>query len=480
MGQKDKDILGIGCFAEAMQALEMLQQQGEHILSKEAGNKQATKVIERTIDAYAKAKTEAKKMKKQDAMDRVRQIIMDVTFEDFRKAVNNNTWAWSFTNERNGYTAFLVSVTRTIEFFVLVNMYKIKEKDISGWMEENIDREFEAYGVTIQGVLPNTLRQAGKKGHGKINDSFFISGDKASIVFLGADRYGVAMTVPMQKILSMMHEELCKILPEKIEDLGNIPLKELDKYMEARISLNKYMELTGTKDKKAARATMKEALDRLFDMKFVCRVGDTEYKGRFFEAQATPIRGGIFKMSFTTKYLRYCATTSPAAFHKGMYRINGHNNPYAWGIGQKLWQHFMQTRGRKGNGKLKVANVLLAVPDVPSYEEVMGKDRHWDKKIIEPFERDLDELKRLGVLKSWEYCNARGAVLTKEQLMDGWSYQTWAKLYISYELDLPPQDAHIMKHRNKLEAAKKREEARQKRIDRLVETKTAAKIAKEK
>lgn len=314
-----------------------------------------------------------------------------------------------------------------------------------------------SYGLTLQGVLVNQLRQIGKRTGSDIaeGDTLIFNGENVKLAFFKSDQYkGVAMTVPMQKVLSMYHEELCKKLPLDLEELGKITLEELDQYSKVTITLDKYMELTGTKDKKTARATIKDACDRLFFLSFVVTTKGTTYRGRLFSSMVEISYGGKFEMSYTPDYLRYCATTHPAAFHKGMYKINGKLNPYSWGIGEKLWQHYMLNRGKASGGRLSVKKLLEAVPDIPRYEEVMEGTGAVNQRIIEPVKRDLDELQRLGVLKSWRYSKGKGVALSAVQL-ENMDYNTWGKLYISFVLDLPPQDKYIEAYKKRLAAATK-------------------------
>jgi hypothetical protein len=76
-------------------------------------------------------------------------------------------------------------------------------------------------------------------------------------------------------------------------------------------------------------------------------------------------------------------------------------------------------RARKIFQIINVTTLLEAVGSIPSYEKVINSnDRHVQKRIIEPFEKGLDELLDRKVLVSWEYCNANGHPLTSEQLED--------------------------------------------------------------
>lgn len=363
-----------------------------------------------------------------------------------------------------GRVVFLL-VASNLEVITLLYRFDLTAK-FKKWVKEYAEECcLSPYGVTTQGLLPNQLRQVGKRTGSDITegDTLIFNGENVKLAFFESDKYkGVAMTVPMQKVLSMYHEELCKKLPLDWEELGKVTLEELDQYSSVTITLDKYMELTGTKDKKTARAAIKDACDRLYFLSYVAMVKGKTYKGRLFSAMVETSYGGKFEMRYTPDYLRYCATTRPAAFHRGMYRINGKLNPYSWGIGEKLWQHYMMNRGKASGARLSVQRLLEAVPDIPRYDEVVATDRMVNRRIIDPVERDLDELQRLGVLKSWEYSNGKGMALSAEQL-ESMGYNTWGKLYISFVLDLPPQDKYIEAYKKRLAAAAKKKANREKK-----------------
>jgi hypothetical protein len=136
-----------------------------------------------------------------------------------------------------------------------------------------------------------------------------------------------------------------------------------------------------------------------------------------------------------------------------MYQINGKRNPYSWGLGQKLRQHYEINRAGKNANTLSIKRMIEAAPDLPTYEEVMAKDKHLRQRIITPVERDLDELKRLGVLKSWKYRTPQGRILD-ETTVKRMDYDTWLSLYIVFGLNLPPQDEYIESYRKRLAKAK--------------------------
>lgn len=352
------------------------------------------------------------------------------------------------------YKAGIKAVAEKDEGFFAVVMWETFKKMAARLFPDG------TYSKTLQGVMLNELSQMGRRASIKKQDAFIINKENVSLAFMKSSEFGgVAMTTPMQKVLSMYHEELCKVLPADLTELGKVTLDELGKYSRCRITLDNYMKLTQTKDKKTARKTIETACDRLYEISFVTTVKQGKdiktYKGRLFQSQLTKQRGGIYEMEFSNDFLRYCATTTPAVFHPAMYLIDGNKYRYGWSIIQKLRMYYEINRGREQAARLSVSKLLEAVPDIPTYEEVMQGDKHTDRRIISPVEKTLDEWQRLGVLKSWEYSNAKGLPLTGKQT-ENMDYDTWSKLYIAFELNLPPQDQYIEQHQKRIAKAKER------------------------
>jgi hypothetical protein len=312
------------------------------------------------------------------------------------------------------------------------------------------------YGLTVQGTLTNQTRQVGKKPApgAEAGDLMSYQGEKVKLVFLESKSFGgVAMTAVMHKVLAMSFEELCRILPAGgWQGLAKKKVEELDKYTGVTVSLSEYMRLTGTKDEKTARTAIKNACERLTRVMFSVKVQNRIIQGYYFTKWEYK-RGGQIKLFFSTDFIKYCANTSPAYFHRSLYLVNGNNNPYAINIYFKLWQHFMQMRGKTGGGRLLVENIISSVPDIPTYEEVMEGNRVVHQRIIRPFERDMEALVELGAVLSWHYSNEAKERVTSEQVA-GMDYEEWRGLYVSFELDLPDQTPYIEAHRERAEKAK--------------------------
>lgn len=394
------------------------------------------------------------KMTTKQAEEYIKGLLGRIDKASYEKAHPN---VGSYDERRSHFTGY---VTGTLHALLklserLGEIRQVKDKDLQKWVQEYVN-EMYPYSRTTQGLLPNQLRQTGKKTKLREGNTLIFNGEKVKLAFFESDKYGgAAMTVPMQKVNAMFQEALCKRLPTNLKQLSRITLEELDKYSNITITLDDYMGLTGVKDKKEARAVIKDACDRLYHVSYIVETEGKTYKGRLFSAQVVSSYGGKFEMKFTPDYLRYCATIRPADFHRGLYRIRGKYNPYSWGLGHKLWSYYIINRGKARANRLSVKSLTEAVPDLPTYEEVISEGKHISQRIIEPFERDMDELKRVGFLLSWEYCNGRGTPLTNEQL-ENMDYSVWIKLYISFTLNLPSQDSYIENHKKKLAAAKRK------------------------
>ena len=112
-------------------------------------------------------------------------------------------------------------------------------------------------------------------------------------------------------------------------------------------------------------------------------------------------------------------------------------NPAAYHIGRKLALHNSIEKNQKvGTANIiSVKSLLSAAPDIPSGAEVAATDRHFERRIIAPFESALESIANLVV--SWEYANSKGVALTEAQLAD-FNYSVFSECYIVFQLSGAP------------------------------------------
>ncbi len=234
-----------------------------------------------------------------------------------------------------------------------------------------------------------------------------------------------------------------------------------------KITAKQYMDLTGLKDRKEAAKQLKEAAARLYNvsLKFDMEVSYPgkrkkeieHWERRILEAKATWNRGEV-ALIFTQPLWHYFQSAALMPINKNIFKIKQYN-PNSYFFANKLLSHHNMNITKPNANRISVSTLLNA-PSIPSYEEVAKSDRHFDKRIISPFERDLDALTlpEYGILESWEYCNAKGEPLTDEQV-DLKNYAVFSQLLINFELkDYPDQTERI----KKMQAAKKSHKTRAK------------------
>ena len=100
---------------------------------------------------------------------------------------------------------------------------------------------------------------------------------------------------------------------------------------------------------------------------------------------------------------------------------------------------------KKNADTLSVKTLLGCTPELPSYDDVVNKDRAVGRRIIEPFERDMNEL---SDLLRWEYCHANGTKLSDDELVN-FNYYVFSGLLVKIRWKEYPQ-----LHRKKNKALK--------------------------
>lgn len=167
---------------------------------------------------------------------------------------------------------------------------------------------------------------------------------------------------------------------------------------------------------------------------------DVKGKSKDFDrislATRTAIRNGQILISFSPEIARYLADKGTITqYPRALLGISG-RHPTAYYIGRKLAEHAnIDNNIIRGTADRISIPALLAVTDLPSYEDVQKTDRgHWADRIKEPLEKALDVLVDEGMLKSWEYTHAKGIDLTEEEAYNITSYKDFSKLYLSFTL----------------------------------------------
>lgn len=223
------------------------------------------------------------------------------------------------------------------------------------------------------------------------------------------------------------------------------------------IPLSAYMERRGLKDRKEAKNQVKADLEVLRQ----ASITGEEKRGKNISsysfvniADSGEIRrnGDIvftFGNTFYQMLLGYPIMPYPAQLQT----LNNKRNPNSYYLLRKIAEHKNMNIGKKNEDIIAVKTLLGVAPFIPSYDEVMSGDRAVNRKIIEPFERDMDALKDT---LNWEYCHSNGEALTDAELQN-MSYDFFETLLVKLSWNsYPDQTARLERKAERLEQAKKR------------------------
>lgn len=211
-----------------------------------------------------------------------------------------------------------------------------------------------------------------------------------------------------------------------------------------RLTLDKFIEMRGLKDRKEARKQVETDLETLFN----ARLSWTENTGRgnkrdYYDMRLLSAKGiekGVITATITSEFSQVLEGYYPMPYAKQTLRLSGKYNPNSYYFLNCIQQHKNMNIGKKNENLISVQTLLDATPDVPTYEEVTGSNRHYDERIIEPFERDMDALDET---LTWEYCHSNGVPLTDEEL-ENMNYYTFEQLLIqTYWRTYPDQTERI-------------------------------------
>lgn len=134
---------------------------------------------------------------------------------------------------------------------------------------------------------------------------------------------------------------------------------------------------------------------------------------------------GSFTVYFTPAFLACLANTGLfTQYSDALYRVDGS----AYSIGRKMLMHSsIRNNQKQGTADHIKIGTLLSASTIISYDELKEQhdERHWPRKIKEPFEQALANLKQEGVLKNFE-------ILAQNPSHQNTSKQTIVSNYIAY------------------------------------------------
>ncbi|MBP0971554.1 MAG: hypothetical protein J5753_05885 [Oscillospiraceae bacterium] len=140
----------------------------------------------------------------------------------------------------------------------------------------------------------------------------------------------------------------------------------------------------------------------------------------------TRIRNNYIFFTFSEEFYSIMKTMPVMPYPEKLFRINLKRNPNSYYFLKKLSEHKKMNYFKKNADTISVRTLIGSTPELPTYEEVMETDRALTRRIIEPFERDMNEL---ADVLDWEYCHASGTPLTDADLAN-FNYHVFSGLLV--------------------------------------------------
>lgn len=223
------------------------------------------------------------------------------------------------------------------------------------------------------------------------------------------------------------------------------------------LSLEEYMEKRKIKDKKEARKQVEADLDILFNAKISFKEKRKKGKEPNFHdiriIDSKGIKNGIITVSFGTAFYNILLGYPAMPFPTKLFEFNSKYNPHSYYLLRKISEHKYMNAKKKNENIIAVETLLSIVPDIPSYDEIMKTDRAVTRRIIEPFERDMDAF---GDVLKWKYCHRNNTPLTDEELKS-FDYNDFINSLIYIEWDnYPDQTARLERKAERQEQAKQK------------------------
>lgn len=310
------------------------------------------------------------------------------------------------------------------------------------------DETIAKYSSILQNKATNTLAHVSKrliKPDKYSPDAEFISGD-VKLTF--KNFHELNLTLATQKVLDTLVLSLTRILPyNKALVEGSV-----DKNREIELTLDAYMETCGLKDAKEARNQLNKAIKDIYnesvdyiEQRYTTgkngkrKLESTLWHSHILDATGIDlskplVNNGKVKVKFVYDIAKMLLAGQIMPYPLALLKVNANANRHSFYLGRKLAEHHNMNYWKSNANIIGVKSLVEACPDLPSYDEVMrSAGKQVKQRIIDPFERDLMNLKEMGILASWSYCNPKEQPITDEQILK-YDYATWITWLVKFEL----------------------------------------------
>lgn len=280
----------------------------------------------------------------------------------------------------------------------------------------------------------STLKITKKTAYEKSDDEICIEKDNLKISFENLKELGTGLKTTTHR--------LADALMIKFTELGS-------KEQTISLSLDEYMKLCDLKSSPEMRRQVNADLKTLLNMRISFqRSSNREQSMKDINlCRSVKIKNNIIFFELSDEFYIIMKTMPVMHYPEKLFKINLKKNPNSYYFLKKIAEHKKMNYFKKNADTLSVKTLLGCTPELPSYDEVVNTDRAVGRRIIEPFERDMNELS--DTLR-WEYCHSNGVRLTDDEL-ENFSYHIFYGLLIKIKWKEYPQ---LQRKKNKVSKSK--------------------------
>ena len=225
-----------------------------------------------------------------------------------------------------------------------------------------------------------------------------------------------------------------------------------------QIPLKEYMDKRGLKDEKEARRQVNADLETLRNIKLTFTDKKAGYVDTYLFGGEKGIKNSVIYFSLSRTFYAILKGYPVMPMPDALYKIDSRYYRHAYSMGRALLTHKRMNAGKGNENRIAVKTLLTACPLLPKYESLDKSRGEISRKIIEPFEQNLNHLEDLGVL-TWGYCHSGGGPMTaeeEERAERGMPYDLFSDLLIQFDMKDYPDQAKLLggKSRRKKQSEK--------------------------
>lgn len=268
-----------------------------------------------------------------------------------------------------------------------------------------------AFLSIYQGPAVNALQKTIKQQPDRINDNgrAEITKDSLTLFIEDWDKLTTGVKGSTVKLMLAGIAQLTKQNTYKEENIERIKHTVV-------LNFDEYMSLRDLKDRKEARKQVRDDCEAIMRL----RMSWDETDGRVFDMlspfyRASLKKNGDIELAFAPEIAHYLVNAYEMKLPDVYWAIKDRKNPNSSAFLYRISLLKKMNRGTKQEDIISVQTLLDNASSIPDYSTVMAGDRDVGRKIMEPFERDMNALSEAI---EWEYCHEKGTPLTDEELLD--------------------------------------------------------------